>query len=299
LYLGVSIPKMQLRNRAVLVYWQPQTDGRKVTQAFRIANMAEQRKKSYSGKLSPGAKKRLAKAVTVLVKGTRRRWITNPVTKRQHLHQLSFVTLTVAGGNSSLDGKTAYRQLLAPFLAWLRKTKKVNTYVWKAELQKNGQLHYHITMPDFIHYREIRSKWNELQRKAGLLAAYHAEHGHYDPNSTDIHTVMKMHDMAAYMIKEITKNVQNEISIGGKVWDCSANLSEAKYFTTEMKERHFHFMETAVNEELATKYVAEQFTIYRFNEQVEEHLLTAEDLNGYRTWLEVLRASIHYNDPPE
>ncbi len=296
--LGVTIPKMQLRGRAVLTYGQYESAGRKCLQMFRALNMVEQQKRSYSGRLTPGAKKRLTKAITLMVQGTRRRWIYNPVSKREHLHQLSFVTLTVAGGNETLDGKTAYKKLLSGFLQWLRKTKKVNTYIWKAELQKNGQLHYHVTCPDFIHHREIRTKWNELQRKAGLLDAYCERYGHYDPNSTDVHSVHKMHDAAAYMVKEIAKSFQNETSLGGKVWDCSANLSAAKYYTAEMKQDHFLFLETAVNEGLAVKYESERFAIYRFKEQVEEYLLTAEEMKGYETWLQVIRASIHYSDPP-
>jgi hypothetical protein len=300
-HLGVSLPKLQLRNKSVLVYQEVQTDGRKVLQAFRSANMRAQQGKQYSGRLTAGAKKRLTKAITLMVQGTRRRWIVNPVTQRTCLHQLTFLTLTVSDHSQILDGKTAYKKLLSGFLQWLRKTKGVNTYIWKAELHKSGQIHYHITLPDFIHYREIRDKWNELQRKAGLLEKYYQEHGHYDPNSTDVHKVYKMKDVTSYLVKEIAKQMQNTTSLGGKVWDCSANLSQAKYFTCYMKEDQYNFLETAVNECLAEKYEGEHFTMYRFpnvKEQIEEYLLSAEDYKQYKTWLHVLRESIACSDPP-
>lgn len=282
----------------MLTYAQYDSDGRKGLQLFRSLNMKQQQAANYSGRLTAGAKKRLTKAITLMVQGTRRRWIFNPVSKRNQLHQLSFVTLTVAGGNEYLDGKTAYKKLLSGFLQWMRKTKGINTYIWKAELQKSGQLHYHITCPDFIHYREIRDKWNDLQYRAGLLEHHFNKYGNYDPNSTDIHTVHKMNDAAAYMVKEIAKQCQNSAALGGKVWDCSANLSQAKYYTQDFKEDHFRFCEMAVEEKLATKVEGERFCIYRFNQQVEEHLLTAEELGGFKTWLKVIRASITYSDPP-
>ncbi len=260
-------------------------------------NMQQQQKKTYSGRLTQGAKKRLVKAVNLMVAGTRLRWIFNPINKRQQLHQLSFVTLTVSNA-ANLDGKTAYKLLLSHFLSWMRKTKGITTYIWKAELQERGQIHYHITCPDFVHYKEIRAKWNELQQKAGLLDAYFEEHGHYDPNSTDIHSAKKVRDMAAYMVKEIAKNCQNHEAIGGKVWDCSANLSEAKYFSVEMKQSQFDFLEAAVNEKRAEKFEGERFCIYKFKEQIAETLLTADDLSHYRVWLRVLRESIVYTDPP-
>lgn len=290
---------MQLRDKAVLVYDEVQTDGAKGLQLFRSMNMREQRKETYTGRLTPGAKKRLAKAVTLMVQGTRRRWIFNPVSGRHHVHHLSFMTLTISDPTRLLDGKTAHKWLLAPFLAWLRKTKEVNTYIWKAELQKNGQIHYHVTLPNFIHYKDVRDKWNDLQRKAGLLDRYFAEHGHYDANSTDMHKVYKVRDMAAYMVKELTKSIQNAASLGGKVWDCSANLSEAKYYTSYMKQSHHDFLELAVEEKLASKFEGERFSIYRFKESPEEYLLTKSELAHYRSWLEVISSSMHYNDPPD
>jgi ribosomal protein L28 len=290
---------MQIRGKTVLVYQESQTDGRKL-QLFRSANMREQQKKVYSGRLTAGAKKRLTKAITLMVQGTRRRWISNPVTKKQSLHHLTFVTLTVSDSTKKLDGKTAYKQLLSGFLQWLRKTKGVNTYIWKAELQKNGQIHYHVTCPDWIHYREIRNKWNDLQKKAGLLDAYFEKKGHYDANSTDVHKVYRIKDVAGYLVKEIAKSCQNEKTLGGKVWDCTCNLSKAKYFDAYMKEETYLFMETAVNENLCTKYSAERFTIYRFNcteERIEEHLLPKDQLHNYQVWLRVLRDSITFIDP--
>ncbi len=330
--VGFTLPKMQLRGNSVLTYGQYDSDGRKGLQLFRSLNMAAQKKQAYSGRLTAGAKKRLTKAITIMVEGTRRRWIFNPVSKRSHLHQLTFVTLTVSDTDTILDGKQAYKTLLAPFLQWLRKTKQVDTYIWKGELQDNGQIHYHVTLPNFIHFQELRDKWNELQKKAGIIDKYRERQlsWHRDgfklrrelldswpaykqlqaynkgmetdwqsPNSTDVHKVYKIKDVAGYLIKEIAKSCQNSVSLGGKVWDCSANLSQAKHFVMDFKEDHFQFCEMAVEEGLATKYEGERFAVYKFKEEVKEYLLTAEEMNGYRTWLEVIRESISYNDPPD
>lgn len=288
---------MQFRGKKILVYYETQYTGCKSLQLFRSANMKLQQKAAYSGKLTQGAKKRLTKAISLLVQGTRRRWILNPVNHRQQLHQLTFVTLTISDHTKKVSGKEAHKLLLSPFLDWLRKTKKVNTYVWKAELQKNGQLHYHITTPDFIHWRELRDKWNELQKKNGFLDAYYEKKGHYDANSTDVHKVYKIKDVEAYLIKEIAKGIQNAMGIGGKVWDCSDNLKKGKYHSAYMKENHYSFMEAACSEYLAEKFVGEQFVIYNFKEPPQEYLLSAEEFKKYRSWLTVLQNSIVYHDP--
>lgn len=267
-----------------------------------------------------------------MVIGVKGRWMNNPITNRMFLHRFSFVTLTVSDISEPLDGKTAHRLLLAPFLDWMRKTKKVSTYIWKAERQYNGQIHYHITTPSFIHYKEIRKKWNELQDAAGIIDKYRAAQlaWHKDgfrlrtgkilktwpaeaqlqaykegmatnwtnPNSTDVHKVYKVKDVAGYIIKEIAKACQNSQSIGGKVWDCSDNLANASYFSTAMNEPHRRFMDGAVESGLASKYVDDQFVLYRFlDERVHEYLLTDKELKSYDVWLDALRETITFVDP--
>lgn len=357
------MPVMQLRSNAVVTYLQTESDGRKPLQMFRAANMELQRQNAYSGEFTAGARKRCIKAINLMVQGTRRRWITNPINQRLQLHQLSFITLTVSDTGDILDGCTAYKKLLSPFLSWLRKTKEVNTYVWKQERQVNEQIHYHITLPDFIHYKEIRDKWNKLQKKAGIIDKYRdnqlawhrggfrlredlleewpeerqrAAYAHgmatnwSDPNSTDVHKVYKVKDVAAYLSKEFGKTLQNPknkkyysdqlefempqlieagdsnrylqllklSSLSAKVWDCSENLSQGKYFSVEMKQAQFEFLEQSVKEGICKKFEGERFCIYKFTGQpVKERLLTKEDLSHYQTWLHVLRDSIRFKDP--
>lgn len=294
--MSLSIPVMQLRNKSVLIYYQYQKTGSSKFISFRSNNLRHQRIARYNGQMSAGAKKRLTKAITLLVQTTKKRWLYNEVSKRMVLHHLSFITLTVSDPQKKLSGKEAYQKLLSHFIAWLRRTKKVNTYIWKAELQKNGQIHYHITTPAFINYQEIRDKWNNLQRKAGLLDNYAKDHLHFDANSTDIHAVYKINDMAAYLIKYIAKQEQNKDAIGGKVWDCSENLSKAKYHSLHMQSHHIHFIKSAVTHGLAVEHHEERYSIIKFYEPPEEYLLTEKEFSDYRNYLEVIGSTIIYND---
>ena len=223
---------------------------------------------TYSGRLTQGARKRLARAVTLLCQAVKPKWVRNPLTGQYHYHKLSFVTLTVPTVKM-LSAKQAYKLLLAPFLDWLRKTKGVTTYIWKAELTERGQIHYHLTTPDFIPWDEIRRVWNRQLHDAGLLDEYAKQHGHFNPNSTDIHETRQVKNMSNYLIKELGKNINarrnkarkmvdsliqagelpadqrqqfideytgDEVRTDGKLWDCSNNLAGAKYFAVPLKE---------------------------------------------------------------
>jgi hypothetical protein len=297
LNLSQSIPKYQARGKSVLTYAEYQGVGSKGLQLFRINNMKAQQQKAYSGYLTAGAKKRLTRAIFILCSMVKRRLVVNPCTGRLHHHHLSFITLTVAGGNTLLTGKEGYSKLLGPFLQWLRRSKDVNTYIWKAELQENGQLHYHITLPNLIHHREIRAKWNELQREAGLLEAHYKKFKNWSPPGTEITSVHSKDDMASYMIKEIAKTIQNRSTIGGKVWDCSANLSKADYFSDELTQFQYEFLEAAVKEGFAKKieHPENRFCLYRFEEDVTDIILIDTQKERYRAWIDKWEMEININ----
>ncbi len=232
--------------------------------------MQTAQKSQYSGGMSGGARKRLSKAITLLAQASKPKWVFNHIIKQYQYHHLSFITLTVSA-KKNISTRFGYDHLLKPFLGWLRDTKGVKAYVWKLEFQTRGQVHYHITMPDFIDYNEIRRAWNSLQHKAGLLDEYAKEHGHFNPNSTDIHAVSSKKNLANYIVKELGKAVDgkriratamvnslvqageipaeekqkfideytgDELKAEGKVWDCSNNLAGANYFALPMERWH-------------------------------------------------------------
>lgn len=123
---------------------------------------------------------------------------------------------------------------MVPMLQWFR-DKGIKHYIWKAELQQRGQVHYHITTNRFILWTDIKDHWNKLQRKAGYLKNYVQKEGHYHPNSIDVHAVSSIKDIGSYLTKYIAKNVSKNDptkSIPGKVWDCSNSL-KSKFYSTE------------------------------------------------------------------
>lgn len=228
---------MQVRDNSIVVYYEQMFSRRFCNNRAARNRMHAARKGQYSGKMTEGARKRMVKAVTMMCMATSPKWVFNEVTGQYHFHRLSFVTLTVAN-SGNMSAREGYQKLLQHFLQWLRRTKGVKMYIWKAELQERGQLHYHITMPDFIHWKEIRDEWNRIQKDAGLLNDFAEQHGHTDPNSTDVHDVRKVRNMAGYIVKEIAKSMQNQDATDGKIWDCSNNLSSAKYFSLVMTADH-------------------------------------------------------------
>lgn len=262
-----SQPVLQIRKNSVVLYYEL------LGHRHRLNNPKTWQKKdlnkdAYQGKVTLGVRKRLTKAVNVLLQMTKPTWITNPVTGKYQYHNISFITLKITN-QENVTARLAYDNCFSHFLDWLTRTNGTKLYVWKLEKEQRGQVHYHITTPDFIDYRLIRKKWNSLLRKAGYLDEYAKENGHYDANSTDIHEVNNVTNLGPYLVKaladnikaaermkktrngktdqtigaEMAKDEQNETCTDGKIWGCSELLSMAKYITFACSERHFKAVE--------------------------------------------------------
>lgn len=250
-----------------------------------------QQSKAYSGTMSTGATKRLRKAIEILVECSQNRTVYNPVVKKNVQHKLSFVTLTIPD-STKIDLKVATKTLLEPMLRHLRQVHKMKSYVWKVELQERGQLHWHITSDVFIHYQELRNKWNQLLFKGGFMSKFYYEKGHSDANSTDIHSVKKVRDLSAYLVKYFTKQSQNPVALNGKLWDCSKNLKSAKYFETELTqdiEFDIYKNEIAGNIKIVRK---DSFTLIRFNKMRPIAVLPIECRQAYHQNLVNIREGV-------
>lgn len=84
--------------------------------------------------------------------------------------RLAFITLTLSGKQKHTD-EYIKDKMLKPFLHWLQRSYKAS-YVWKAEAQLNGNIHFHITIDTFIHWKSVRAKWNSLLQNEGYAKCF-------------------------------------------------------------------------------------------------------------------------------
>lgn len=295
--------EVQIRSKSAIIYQSyvhnPNTTSFQsaLTIQDKIANNAlKERKpievKPYSGKVTVGAKKRMTKALSLLVQSSKTRYVYNTVTQRKQLFKLAFITLTVSDADRMLTAKEGHTLLLEPFLLYLRRKHQVVNYVWKAELQARGQIHYHITVDQYIPYTDIRDTWNNLQNKHGLLDGYRKKYGDGIPNSTDIHSVKKVKNFERYMVKYMCKENKNEASTVGKVWDCSTTLKRSKYYTTALTwqmERTIKYVESA---KLGSVKHFDMYSIVCFNEKDASYILEMNGLTEYNLAMEKVRLGI-------
>lgn len=220
------------------------------------ANLIDNR---VRGCLSLSSKKRIRRIVDNwfdVLKVRNYVWSGVPVIPR---YSVSFCTLTLPARQSH-DDKTIKRECLNYFLVYLKR-KCINIkYLWVAEKQKNGNIHFHILFNQFIDYQLIRSLWNASVERLGYVSEYQVNQKKFfkngfqvrseliqswsidkqliaynagmqcdwtNPNSTDIQKLDNINNVSAYITKYLTKSDNTQL-IEGKLWHCSDTLTNLK-----------------------------------------------------------------------
>lgn len=228
------------------------------------------RANSPNGKLSDKALKRMEDSIKWLLFMSREKKIFSRILHKTVKYRINFITVTLASEQRHSDQKIK-SELWNQFLTELRQRYNMKHYVWRAERQKNGNLHFHLLTNVFIPWDELQKKWNRIQNKLGYVdryskymntrcksfADYYEQFigqgtytqlmqryiagratGFRNPNSTDIHSVKKVKNVAAYIMKYMAKRDQetavngSEIDpatiVSGKIWGLSESLSQLK-----------------------------------------------------------------------
>jgi hypothetical protein len=298
-FLENNEEKVQYRNNSILIY--NQYIGSRKTPNNLFYSGTENEQETYTNTFTSFAKKNLKKTIDILMQITEPQKIKHPLTKKLFTHHLSIITLTISS-NKIIHPNTSYNKLLKPFIQYLTKTKNVKHYIWKLEWQKRGQIHYHITMPNVIHWQEIRNKWNYLQKKNNLLNDYYQEHQHYNPNSTDIHKVYKIRNLQSYLEKEFIKSIQNtdpnksiyteeEKKLKYKFYDCSNSLKSQKYFSHHLDEQTAaHLYNYIYSSNSFEKYInTDHCQIIQFNKKSIRETLPQHIRDNYFQYLNQIK----------
>jgi hypothetical protein len=250
-----------------------------------------QRKKGLSAK----AVRRLSNAINWLLVSAKNKFVFDKQSNKRFFFKVNFVTLTLPSTDHGITDEFFKKTLLHNFINTCRLSFGLKNYIWKVEAQENGNIHAHFTTDTFIHYKDLRRVWNRILSKNGLLDSYTSKHsnlsfddycnlynsagkksiaalkksfnegvecGWSNPNSTDVHAVYKVDDLAAYMAKYMCKEDEDRRQIKGRLWGCSYNLSSENKCSLHIPpDDPDKVMETLFNPEIEYKPILEKSAI--------------------------------------
>jgi protein-arginine kinase activator protein McsA len=88
----------------------------------------------------------------------------------------------------------------------MQRSHNVNSYIWKAEVQSNGRIHFHITINKFIHWKSIRAKWNRLLAAHGYCKVFQDGTNDKGNSATQIKAVKNEKQITSYMCNYLAKS---------------------------------------------------------------------------------------------
>jgi hypothetical protein len=134
----------------------------------------DEKQRPYNGWVSPATKRKVSKYLEVWVEAVRQS--KNGVLRKysQVLPYFTFVTLTLSSEQKH-DDKFIKRNLLG---RWIEKSQRAGLFkyfFWRAEPQKNGNIHFHLLVDKYIPYEVLRETWNAIQAQFGYIEQYRSK----------------------------------------------------------------------------------------------------------------------------
>lgn len=192
-------------------------------------------------------------------------------TKKSLDKYLCFVTLTLPAEQRHPD-KVIKRECLNKFLIYAKRKFGVKNYLWKAEPQKNGNVHFHLIMDRFLPWQDVRKVWNECVESLGYIEDFTRKHGHSDPNSSDVHGLKRDKKgneilfVGAYLAKYMSKKASEKDGVDrpleGRIWGCSDGLKLLTAFRDYDSDYVDRFYQSLKDHTGIVEYSGEFFRVF-------------------------------------
>jgi hypothetical protein len=253
----VSIPMLTIHPSKINIYNEPlnRTYHNKEHKRFNLSGVD----KSHHDKVSMHARRKISKAIEYLIFMARAKTLPNTFHGKAFTFRIAFVTLTLPSSQIHSDN-VIKEKCLNQFLIECHRRWHVKNYLWRAEKQGNGNIHFHVLVDKFIPWNELRSTWNRITNKLGYVDRYRDQMRDFhnggfklrndllatwayknqikayqegkandwnNPNSTDIHSIKKVSNIQKYITKYATKESQTS-GLVGRLWGCNFELSDIK-----------------------------------------------------------------------
>lgn len=187
-----------------LVSFVQPIDGRERSAAQRL-NQVNLKDNSTEGIISEKARKRIEVALYWLLLKAKVKKVWCNDEGKMFTFKINFITLTLPTTQEHSDEEIK-SVVLKSFIDKCSRSHGLVNYIWRAEAQANGNIHFHLTTDVFIHYKKIQQMWNDSCELLGYVSRFESKWKHRDPPSTSVESVKHVKNIARYLSKYISKH---------------------------------------------------------------------------------------------
>lgn len=325
---AISIPLMQIVPSGVVCYeyWNGPRRKNKTSFNFKSFDQLQEpsERKAYTGILRPGALRKLRWSINLLVSQAKWKDAYNSQTNSTFKFKVNFITLTLPAAQRGISDKAIKKDCLSRWIDTMRSAYGLHAYVWRAERQYNGNIHFHITTDTYLPWDAICSVWNHFLARYHFIDEYQERNGAGAPNSTDVHSVQAINNLAAYMVKYMSKDPIEHLKdvnkklrkkgskpivpdnhpwrsipsqpkwtdpIEGAVWDCSMNLKTKKRVEFEMDNTLSEWVSQVMDSDPDRCYNGDRFLFISMSDSEKKRYLNGRWFNEYQAWLKSIQDS--------
>lgn len=244
--------------------------------------------------LSPATKRKISFRIRVLSHSAQRKKVKD-FRGDYIFHVCSFYTLTLPSTQVHTD-QVITKKVLGHFLDLCRKNNFLHNYVWRAEKQKNGNIHYHIVTDSYVPKGLLYRYWLMSCERLGYVSAYHDKfanmsfqeynrtqnngstplttmqgrywkgnrNGWRKPPCFDVINCDSFSGVSKYISKYISKDDASDYRrVTGRCWGCSQSINDGARFFKEDKDFNEFGYRISMSVLRRPVVVAEFFTMVR------------------------------------
>lgn len=276
----LSYPVLQIRKNKVIEYQL--TEYRSYAKSEEQLEIINSCRAPYSGEITAAAQKRMKRCLLLWAESLELFNVKYRHEVKANERKLVFLTLTLSAVQVHSD-REVKSKILKPFMRWLRESKSCDNYIWKAEVQKNGNIHFHVIIDQFVVKDEIRFKWNECQDNLGYFAQYQRKFGVKQAPSTQIEVVQNQDQIERYIAKYISKQ-EHTRTIEGRLWEASNKVKSLRYFEIERDTTTEKNLQKATMDKHFKFEALDNCNIYTSLDQSIESILSTTSLQLYEVY---------------
>lgn len=217
----------------------------------------------FKGEISEKARRKLKRTAQNWLISIQEAKKGNIKTNLKKKRYITFVTLTLSAKQVHKDNEIK-REMLNPFLINCRRLFGVQEYIWRAESQENGNIHFHLFLDVYIPYIQVRKLWNECQERLGYISRFKKVYSHSSPNSTDIERIKTVRGATIYITKYIAKESKYR-KLEGRVWGTSDNLKSLTSYEDTIDNRYRQLFESLEKDPQIRVINQPQYRVYLGN----------------------------------
>lgn len=205
-----------------------------ISKKYNERSLDNLKKKKDTFTFSKQSSKKLIDSICFLYQVSKERKVFLGNDKYIYNYKASFVTLTLPSTQVHTD--LEIKSCLKKFLDNLRIQFNLKNYVWKAELQKNKNIHFHLVFDQHINYNVLRYYWNLAIKPLGYIDSYENKFKKMSLLQYAIHRGKKVEEVKEAYIKGVKTKWRTPNSVDVKSVNSSKMLAVylAKYLVKDI-----------------------------------------------------------------